>query len=125
MGGKDWKPVFAENFSTNLESIRIFLTSDGQQAYARLLNRLFGDVVPSLRRFPKAGRAFLAHPIRSLEGAALLKKLKSLLKREEEIREFIVDDYLILYLVRKKEIVFLSIKHHRQLSFDLKKIWPA
>jgi hypothetical protein len=30
---------------------------------------------------------------------------------------------LILYVVRDKRVVFLSIKHHRQLSFDLKHFW--
>ena len=31
-----------------------------------------------------------------------------------------MDDYLVLYLIRGDRVVFLSIKHHRQLSFDLK-----
>jgi hypothetical protein len=35
-----------------------------------------------------------------------------------------MDDYLLLYLVRGRQIVFLWIKHHRQLSFDLQGFWP-
>jgi hypothetical protein len=41
----------------------------------------------------------------------------------DDLRECIVDEYLILYLLREKQIVFLSIKRHRQLSFDLKRFW--
>jgi hypothetical protein len=35
----------------------------------------------------------------------------------------VVDDYPALYLVRGREIIFLAIKHHRQLSFDLRRLW--
>jgi hypothetical protein len=45
------------------------------------------------------------------------------LKKSDELREFVVDDYLVLYLLRGKRVVFLSVKHHRQLSFDLKRFW--
>lgn len=41
----------------------------------------------------------------------------------DDIRELIVDEFLVLYLVRGDRVVFLSIKHHRQLSYDLKAFW--
>jgi ParE toxin of type II toxin-antitoxin system, parDE len=53
----------------------------------------------------------------------LANKLKRILQRSEELREYILGDYLLLYLVQPKQIVFLAIKHHRQLSFDLTKFW--
>lgn len=36
----------------------------------------------------------------------------------------ILDEYLLLYFIRKNQAIFLSIKHHRQLSFDLHRFWP-
>jgi len=39
------------------------------------------------------------------------------------VREVIVDDYLVLYAVRSTNVHLPSIKHHRQLSFDLKGHW--
>jgi hypothetical protein len=35
-----------------------------------------------------------------------------------------VDDYIVLYLVRRRRLYFLAIKHHRQLSFDFRRLWP-
>ena len=55
----------------------------------------------------------------------MAKKLRRRLGHADDLREFIVDDYLLLYLVRGEQIVFLSIKHHRQLSFDLKRFWQG
>jgi hypothetical protein len=37
------------------------------------------------------------------------------------IRDF---QYFLLYLVRRSQVIFLSIKHHRRLSFDLHRFWP-
>jgi hypothetical protein len=29
----------------------------------------------------------------------------------------------VLYLMRRGQVIFLAVKHHRQLSFDLKGFW--
>lgn len=117
------RPLFTENFAVNLDSIRLFLEPEGRLAFRRLINRLFQDIVPALCRFPRSGRLFLAHAVRSVEARALVDRLRALLKADDDLREFVLDDYLILYLVRQNRIVFLAIKHHRQLSFDLRRLW--
>lgn len=117
------RPFFTENFAANLESVRLFLEPDGRSAFRRLLDRLFDDIVPTLCRFPQSGRSFLAHAILSLEAQALLERLKTVLRKGDDLREFIVDDYIILYLVRRRRLYFLAIKHHRQLSFDFRPLW--
>lgn len=117
------RPVFTENFSINLSAIEAFLGAEGSPAFQRLLDRVFDDIVPILSRFPQCGRLFLAHSLRSAKAKMLVKKLERMLRRSEELREYILDEYLLLYLVRPKQIVFLAIKHHRQLSFDLTTFW--
>jgi len=117
------RPLFTENFAANLDSIRIFLEPEGKSLFQRLIARLFDDIVPTLCRFPQSGRSFLAHRARSLESRALLHRLKGLLGRNDDLREFIVDDYILLYLIRQNRLIFLAIKHHYQLSFDLKRLW--
>ena len=54
----------------------------------------------------------------------MLERLKAVLRKGDDLREFIVDDYIILYLVRRNRLYFLAIKHHRQLSFDFRRLWP-
>ncbi len=123
MAGRRRTPVFTENFARNLDAIHLFLEPEGSAAFQRLLDRLFVDIVPTLCRYPQSGRMFLQHPVRSKEAQLLLRKLKALLKKGDELREFVVDDYLVLYLLRGSRIIFLSIKHHRQISFDLRRFW--
>ena len=121
MAGK--RPIFTQNFSANLLAIQAFLGSEGHKPFQRFLDRLFDDIVPQLCRFPKSGRSFLAHTIHSSEAKSLAKKLRTRLNRDDDLREYIVDEYLLLYLLRDNHLVFLSVKHHRQLSFDLKQFW--
>jgi plasmid stabilization system protein ParE len=121
MAGK--QPRFTENFSTNLTAIEEFLGSHGRRALHRFLDRLFDDVVPTLCRFPQSGRLFLAHTIKSAKAKALTKALRRLLGTGDDLREFVMDDYVLLYLVRRGQVIFLAVKHHRQLSFDLKGFW--
>lgn len=121
----DKRPVFTENFSANLTGIEAFLGSDGRSAYKRLLNRLFTESIPALCKFPQSGRPLLTHAIKSTKADTLTKDLRRLLGTDDEVREYITDEHLILYLVRRDKVVFLSVKHHRQLSFDLKQFWPS
>ena len=118
------RPLFTENFAANLDSVRLFLEPEGRSAFRRLLGRIFDDIVPALCRFPQSGRSFLAHAVRSLEAQALLDRLKVMLRKGDDLREFVVDDYIILYLIRRGRLYFLAIKHHRQLSFDFRCLWP-
>jgi len=125
MAGNKKRPVITENFAVNLDQIRLFLGSDGRKAFEKLLDRLIEDIIPLICQYSQSGRSLLRRPVGSIEAGQLLRQLEGLLSAGEEVREFIVDDYIILYLVRKKEAAFLSIKHHRQLSYDLNKFWTG
>lgn len=121
MAGKRLR--FTENFSANLSAIEQFVAPHSRTAFHRFLDRLFDDVIPTLCRFPQSGRSFLTRTVMSAKAKELTKALSKLLNKEDDLREFVMDDYLVLYLVRPQQVVFLAVKHHRQLSFDLKRFW--
>ncbi len=123
MAGRRRTPVFTENFIRNLDAIQSFLSPEETRHFSHLLDRLFDDIVPLLLRYPQSGRSFLSHPVRSQEGRNFIRKFKVKMKKGDDLREFVVDKYLLLYLLREAQIIFLSIKHHRQLSFDLLRFW--
>lgn len=112
------------NCESNLDSIRTFLEEQAATAaFLALLDDLFDRVLPNLERFPEIGIDFLARVPQSREGLARLSRLKERLGEQVRLRECIAGDYLILYAVRRSNLYLLAIKHHRQLSFDLKGHW--
>jgi len=124
MTGKKLQPVFTQNFSNNLDQIeQYFAALEASTAFAKMMKRLVKEIVPLVRNFPQSGRSFLDRKVGSVEGTSRTEKLATLMHAGDDLREFIFDDYLLLYLVRDQRVVFLSIKHHRQLSFDLRKFW--
>ena len=121
MAGK--RPRFTENFSANLTSIEAFIGLHSRTAFPRFLDRLLNDIVPTLCRFPQSGRSFLSRAVKSTKAKVLAKELGRSLRKGDELREVVVDDYLVLYHIRRDHVIFLAIKHHRQLSFDLEQFW--
>jgi hypothetical protein len=114
---------FTGNFTANLDEIQSFLSVHGRSAFQRLLNRLFDDICTQITRFPLSGRSFLGHHAGSAEAEELIEHVGAMLRPGDDLREFVVDDYVVLYLVRRRRIYFIAIKHHRQLSFDLRRFW--
>ena len=121
MAGK--RPRFTENFSANLTAIEEFIAPHSRTAFHRFLDRLFDDAIHTLCQFPQSGRSFLTCTVKSAKAKTLTKDLRKFLNKGDDLREFIMDDYLVLYLVRRHQVIFLAVKHHRQLSFDLKRFW--
>lgn len=111
------------NFERNLEAIELFLCGvDAPQVYNRLLDELTDSVIPNLENFPAIGRPFLARSVRSVEVANALRRLQSQLS-DGDLREYLFKDYLLLYAQFGDVIQLLSIKHHRQLSFEFHSLW--
>ena len=121
MAGK--RPRFTENFSANLTAIEEFVAPHSRTEFHRFLDRLFDDAIPTLCQFPQSGRSFLTCTVKSSKARTLTKVLRKLINKEDDLREFIMNDYLVLYLVRRDQVIFLAVKHHRQLSFDLTRFW--
>lgn len=113
------------NFDRNLAAIGDFLASAGAStAFDKLLVRLGSEVIPNLRRFPDLGADFLARAPLSADGIAMFEDVVKSAGPGSHTRQLIDDDYVILYLVKGGTVFLLSIKHHRQLSFDLAGHWP-
>ncbi len=78
-------------------------------------------VPPNLQNFPAMGRNFLTRTVHSVEVANDTESLAAQLKGldpDGELREYVMSRYLLLYACIKGAVVLMSIRHHRQLSFD-------
>jgi plasmid stabilization system protein ParE len=117
------------NFERNLEEAeRFLLEADAPQAFDALLDELTDTVIPNLERFPRMGRLFFERPARSVEARngieALTRRLKAI-ATDGEIREYVMSHYLLLYARFDDTVYLLSIRHHRQLSFDFQSLWQT
>ena len=112
------------NFEADLAAIEAFwIEAQAPEADDRLLNSLLETVIPNLEQFPKMGRPFLAREVQSIESQAVIQRLTARIGRGE-IREYLTDEYLILYALIGDTAYLLSVQHHRQLSFDFQGFWP-
>ncbi len=112
------------NFERNLDEIRAFLVEAGAEAaFPALVDDLFENAVATLERFPEMGVDLLARAPLSTEGHALVDKLRRLMGGAASLRQYVFGDYLSLYALRDNALYLLSIRHHRQLSFDFKTHW--
>jgi len=117
------------NFERNLEDIESFLAeADATHAFDTLLDELTDTVIPNLERFPTMGRSFLSRAIRSVEASNGIDVLQGKLAKigeNAEIREYVLQHYLLLYACAGSVIYLLSIRHHKQLSFDFEHLWTT
>jgi plasmid stabilization system protein ParE len=113
------------SFLERLESIEAFLVeADAGFAFDDLLAEIRATVIPNLSRFPRIGRRYLANPPQSAEALALLAAMPA--GAPDALREYLHGDYLMLYAAMESQetVVLLTIRHHRQLSFDFARLWP-
>lgn len=114
------------SFLERLAAIEGYLTDvDAAFAFDKLLSQLRERVVPNLARFPRIGRRYLDNPPHSAEALDQLATLPP--GAVGSLREYLHGDYLILYAVMDASatVYLLSTRHHRQLSFDFARLWPA
>lgn len=114
------------SFLERLDAIEAFLREAGAGlAFDTLLAELRATVIPNLSRFPRIGRRYLNHPPQSVEALAQLAALPA--GSPDALREYLHGDYLVLYvaIAANATVYLLSIRHHRQLSFDFARLWPG
>lgn len=111
---------FTDNFLANLDSIENYWLAAGFPAnFDRLLETLSADVIPNLESFPEMGRSFARYEAESAEAKIRIGKLGTLYPK---IREYLLEDYLLLYLLTDA-VYMLAVKHHKQLSYDFEHLW--
>lgn len=113
-----------ESFLACLKAIETFLlNADAATAFDDLLVELRAAVIPNLRRFPRIGRPYLDTPPRSAEALAQLAALPQ--GAPDALRIYLHGDYVMLYTAVEASatVYLLSIRHHRQLSFDFDGLW--
>lgn len=126
MADQLYRVELAASFLERLESIEGFLVeADAGFAFDDLLAEIRATVIPNLSRFPRIGRRYLANPPQSAEALALLAAMPA--GAPDALREYLHGDYLMLYAVMESQqtVVLLTIRHHRQLSFDFARLWPS
>jgi plasmid stabilization system protein ParE len=114
------------SFLERLSSIEAFLTeADAAFAFDDLLADLRATVIPNVARFPRIGRRYLANPPQSAEALVQLAALPA--GSAGALREYLHGDYLVLYVPVEANATayLLSIRHHRQLSFDFARLWTG
>jgi plasmid stabilization system protein ParE len=114
------------SFLARLESIEAFLTEAGAaSAFDDLLADLRHTVIRNLSRFPRIGRRYLDRPPQSVEALTQLAALPA--GAPDALREYLHGDYLISYAVAQADacVYLLSIRHHRELSFDFGRLWQG
>ena len=130
MGDPSYRVELTASFLERMNAIEAFLAeAEAGFAFDDLLAELRATVIPNLRRFPRMGRRYLANPPQSAEALAQLAALPT--GAPDALREYLHGNYLMLYTVVEASpeanacVYLLSIRHHRQLSFDFARHWPA
>lgn len=126
MADQLYRVELSASFLERLASIEAFLVdADAGFAFDDLLAELRATVSPNLQRFPRMGRPYLANPPQSTEALALLASMPA--GAPDALREYLHGDYLMLYAAMEAQqtVVLLSIRQHRQLSFDFARLWPG
>ena len=126
MGEDIYRVELTASFLERLDAIEAFLTeANAAFAFDDLLAELRATVILNLARFPRIGRRYLDNPPQSAEALAQLATLPE--GSANALREYLHGDYVMLYAAVEvtATVYLLSIRHHRQLSFDFARHWPA
>jgi hypothetical protein len=68
------------------------------------------------------GRNFLQQrrptSVEALTQQEALQQQLAQIAAQAELREYLMQDYLVLYALVRDDVYLLSVRHHKQLSFD-------
>ena len=113
----------APNFATSLQAVHAFMVArDAASPPARpsQLKRDLRDMKTLLAWSPASGRpARFLRPI-SAQASLRLAAVQQLAQSAglPQLREYVIGSHLVLYAHSDTEVVLLSLKHYRQLTYD-------
>jgi predicted transcriptional regulator len=117
---------FTPNLEANLADIeRYWADNQFPTGFDRLITELFNTVIRNLESHPRYGRRFFDRQAQTLQVQQKTQSVAAQLAQvmtEGELREYVMTDYTVLYALIADTIYLLSIKHHKQLLFDLAQI---
>ncbi len=109
---KRWKVVTTANFQRNLDGLESF-RPEHPEAFLRALQGLRREVLPLLRQQPGVGRPFD-------RGQLVLRPIVERVRGRlgGVLREYLVGEYLVLYLVGPRHLTLMAMRHQRELGYD-------
>ncbi len=117
---------FTPNLEAKLTDIeRYWLDNQFPAGFDRLMVELLDTVIRNLENHPRYGRHFFDRQAQTLQVQQKTQSVATQLAkviRETELREYVMTDYTVLYALIVDTIYLLSIKHRKQLLFDLAKV---
>jgi hypothetical protein len=114
------KVAVAASFERNLEAIATFLAEveAPESAFDDLILAIASRLVPLLEEHPRAGRDWMLNRPPTESGQVLQQRISRKLG-SRELREFVLDQHLVLYVFDSAIVTLLAIRHHRQQTFDI------
>jgi plasmid stabilization system protein ParE len=117
---------FTPNLEANLADIeRYWADNQFPAGFDRLMVELFDTVIRNLENHPRYGRRFFDRQAQTVQVQQKTQSVATQLVKvitDGELREYVMSDYTVLYALGADTIYLLSIKHHKQLLFDLAKV---
>lgn len=117
---------FTPNLEANLADIERYWTNNQFPAgFDRLMAELFDTVIRNLEDHPRYGRGFFDRQAQTVQAQQKTQSVATQLANvltDGELREYVMTDYTVLYALVADTIYLLSIKHHKQLLFDLAQV---
>jgi plasmid stabilization system protein ParE len=114
------------NLEANLADIeRYWADNQFPAGFDRLMAELFDTVIRNLEDHPRYGRRFFDRQAQTLQVQQKTQSVATQLAKvisDGELREYVMTDYTVLYALVADTIYLLSIKHHKQLLFDLAQV---
>jgi len=106
------------HFERKLEQIEAFLwKTEAPKAFDALLDELTDTVIPNLERFPHMGRMFRARPALAVEVVNGIERLDAqfndMANEGDQLRQYVMSTYLLLYATINTVVYLLSMRHHR------------
>ena len=115
--------------------VRVEIRSSYRRAFLHALDHLLGNeaiaaaerfaeaalvTLPDrLERHPRSGRNYLARNPGTPRLLEMVERVRTMLGTDIELREILLDDYLVLYAIQNQTVHLLTLRHHRQSGFDL------